>query len=255
MNRPRFDTRFWLAHALLPLALFVLLAALFELTDLDLLLSDPWYDRAAGAWTFKRSWWAEGVIHRGGRSLVAAIAFGSLAVWGLSFRLVRLRSWRRAALFLALAIGLGTGGVALAKQLTNRHCPWEYDRYGGKIPYVRLFGATPSGCPKGDCFPAGHASGAFSLMGSYFIFYGRRRLARGGLAIGMGLGALFGFGQLARGAHFFSHNLWSAAVCWFAALLLYVLAFGGRLLPETGWAGGSRRPIEATDRSPGACEL
>ena len=34
---------------------------------------------------------------------------------------------------------------------------------------------------------------------------------------------------LVRGAHFVSHNLWSAAICWFAALGLFSIAFAGRL--------------------------
>jgi len=234
MNRPRFDRRFWLLHALLPLVIFVPLAALFELTDLDLLLSDPWYDTVARAWTFKRSWWAEGLIHRGGRNLVTTIALLAAACWGLSFRLVRLRRWRRPALFLTLAIALGTGSVALGKAVINRHCPWDYERYDGKVPFVKLFTPAPAGAKQGHGFPAGHASGALSLMGCYFIFVSgrRRRLALAGLAAGVLLGGVFGFGQLVRGAHFVSHNLWSAAICWFVALFLYAFVFRGRLLPE-----------------------
>ncbi len=233
MSAARFNTRFWLGHALLPLALFGLLAALFELTDLDLFFSDAWYD-PAGGWLFKSSWWAEGLIHQGGKYLVLAFALCSVLCWALSFRLGRLRPWRRAALFLVLSIGLGTGSVALGKATINRHCPWDYDRYGGTVPYVRLFGPAPAGSKPGHGFPAGHASGALSLMGSYFIFYGRhRRRAQAGLAAGLLLGAVFGFGQLVRGAHFLSHNVWSAAICWFMALILYAFVFRGRLYCET----------------------
>jgi len=232
MARKRIDASFWLWHGLLPLLLFVLLAALFELTDLDLLLSDSWYDPAAG-WVYKRSWWAEGVIHQGGKNLVLAAALAALAAWGFSFRLSRLRPWRRPALFLLLSIGLGTGSVALGKATINRHCPWDYDRYGGVVPYVRLFEPVPAGHKPGHGFPAGHASGALSLTGGYFIFYGRnRRRALAVLSTGLLLGAAFGFGQLVRGAHFVSHNLWSAAICWLVALLLYVFVFRGRLHPE-----------------------
>jgi membrane-associated PAP2 superfamily phosphatase len=237
MNRPGIDARFWLRHALLPLLIFILLAALFELTDLDLWLSDPWYDRARGLWTFKRSWWAEGLIHRGGRNLVAAIVLLATACWGLSFRLGPLRPWRRAALFMTLAIALGTGTVALGKATINRHCPWDYDRYGGAVPYGKLFEPPPAGFQAGHGFPAGHASGALSLMSSYFVFYGRSRSrALAGLSGGLLLGTVFGFGQLVRGAHFASHNVWSAAICWYIALGLYVYVFRGRLFPGTAAA-------------------
>ncbi len=233
MPRERFDGRFWLWHGVLPLLLFTLLAALFELTDLDLFFSDAWYDPAAG-WVYKQSWWAEGVIHRGGKNLVLALALGALVGWGLSFRLPRLRPWRRSALFLVLAIGLGTGSVALGKATINRHSPWDYDRYGGTVPYSGLFEPTPAGAKPGHSFPAGHASGALALMSSYFIFRGRsRRRALAGLAAGLLLGGVFGFGQLVRGAHFVSHNLWSAAICWLFSLVLYVFVFRGRLPPES----------------------
>ncbi len=215
------DLRFWALHALLPLALFLALALLFEVSDLDLAFSDPFYDPVTGSWPLKRSWWAAGLIHRGGRNLVLAVAIGALLAWGASFRWPPLLPWRRAALFMVLAIVIGTGGVSLGKRLINRHCPWDYDRYGGAVPYTRLLQGAPEGCRDGDCFPAGHASGGFALMGSYFAFRGRsRRAALGGLLAGLALGTLFAVGQQVRGAHFVSHNLWSAAWCWFACLAL-----------------------------------
>lgn len=218
------DRRFWVLHALLPLLLFLALAVLFEATDLDLVLSDPFYDAGRGGWVHKRSWWADGVIHKGGRDLVLALSLGLLSAWLLSFRLERLRPWRRQALYMILVIALGTGAVALGKATIDRHCPWDYDRYGGEVPYVRLFEPVPPGFERGHGFPAGHASGGYALVGSYFLFYGRsRRRSLAGLALGLGLGSLFGFGQLARGAHFASHNLWSAALCWYASLVLFLL--------------------------------
>ena len=101
--------------------------------------------------------------------------------------------------------------------------------YGGAVPYTRLFEGTPAGYPRGRCFPAGHASGAFSLVGLYFVARARRsRRAAWWLAPAVLLGAAFALAQQARGAHFLSHNLWAAAVCWYAALALSA-AFGRRL--------------------------
>ncbi len=145
---------------------------------------------------------------------------------------------------MALCIGLGTGLVALGKATINRHCPWDYDRYGGEVPYVRLFEPVPDGFKRGHGFPAGHASGGFSLMGSYFIFYRRRPgLARAGLVLGLVMGTVFGFGQLVRGAHFVSHNFWSAIICWGIALALYRWAFAGRLWDVSGAKQKSRAPL------------
>lgn len=229
--KQKFSLRFWIWHGWLPFLLFTVWAGLFATTDWDLRLSDPFYDHFAQTWPYKHSWWAEGLIHTGGKDLILVIGISALLAVIGSYAVQALRPWRRAALFLSLNIALSTGLVAVAKETTNRHCPWDHTRYDGPVPYSRLFEPPPAECKPGKCFPAGHAAGGFSLMGLYFVFYRRRPLALAGLAIGLGLGTLFSFGQVARGAHFVSHNLWTAAICWAVALLLYVFPFQGRLEP------------------------
>lgn len=221
---------FWLFHGAVPGALSLALALLIEATSFDLRASDAFYDFAAGGWPLMHSWWAEGVIHRAGRGAVVLIALGAVAAWGLSFRYSDLAPVRRRALFLALAITLGAGAVGFGKTLSFRHCPWDVDRYGGEAPYYRLFDAAPAGVPAGHCFPGAHAASGFALMSGYFLFRGRdRRWSLAGLAAGLVTGTVFGFGQVARGAHFVSHNLAAAAICWFVALGLYAFAFRGDL--------------------------
>lgn len=238
--------RFWLYHALLPVLLLGMAITLLELTGLDLLLSDPFFDPARGGWYLKQNWWTEQLIHRDGRALIAAIGAGSLLGWIGSFRSDALRPWRRAALYLTLCIALGTGLVAVGKAAINRHAPWDYQRYGGAIPYVGLFVPPEPGYPAGHDFPAGHASGGFALMGSYFIFYrSNRRRAWAGLAAGLLLGSIFGVGQQLRGAHFASHNLWTILVCWSTALLLYAGVFRGNIIAPKGTPPRKRLPASA----------
>jgi len=43
-----------------------------------------------------------------------------------------------------------------------------------------------------------------------------------GLAIGIAAGVVFGIAQQLRGAHFLSHDLWTAAICWTTAVGLYL---------------------------------
>ena len=200
--------------SVLPLLAFALLAVLSEATGLDLRLSDAWHDPARGFF-LKHSWWAEDLIHDAGRALVALAGIAALVVWALSFRKPGLRSWRRPALYLVAAIVLSAGTVAVLKALSSRPCPWDLERYGG-------------GGSAGGCFPSAHAATGYSLMALYFALLDRGpRLARAGLVLGIGLGTLFGFGQIVRGAHFLSHNLWSAALCWAVALALYEGPFRG----------------------------
>ncbi|BCR06352.1 PAP2 family phosphoesterase [Desulfuromonas versatilis] len=241
-ERANLDHGFWLWHAGLPLLLFGALAAVFELSDWDLILSDRFFDAARGGWYLKHSWWADGLIHRGGKYLVLATALGALGLWLGSYRWAELLRFRHGALFMVLCIALGTGLVAAGKATINRHCPWDYQRYGGKVPYVRLFESPVPGHKTGHGFPAGHASGGFALTGSYFLFRRRRpRLALLGLGAGLALGGVFGFGQLVRGAHFASHNLYSVILCWLVSLGLYAGGFSGRLHPPQA-QGEAARP-------------
>lgn len=67
----------------------------------------------------------------------------------------------------------------------------------------------------GHCFPAGHAVAAYAFLGMYFLWRGHDvSRARAWLLAVLAVGALFGFGQLVRGAHYPSHTLWSAWICW-----------------------------------------
>lgn len=225
-----FDRHFWRAHLGWPLLAFVVVVAPFEITDLDLLLTDPFYDRQAQRWTYQRSFWTVDVLHRWGKYTVFAIGTVPLLLWLGSWRWRQLAPFRRLCLFALAGIGGVPGLVALLKVLTARHCPWGIDRYGGQVPWTRLFEAVPvvPGVAPGLCFPAAHAATGFGLVCLYFA---ARALPnahpRRWLWLGLSTGFVFGIGQHVRGAHFASHTLWSAAIGWFLSLALY-RAFGGR---------------------------
>ena len=224
--------RFWIIHAVIPFCILLGLIILFETTNLDLRLTDAFYDPATGKFPAKKSFWAETLIHKGGRNLIVAIGVACIGTFLASYRLPRMRPLRRAALYMALCIAMGTGSVAIVKQAINRHAPWGYDRYGGKTPYTALLVRPPAGTPVGHDVPAGHASGGFALMGGYFVLRGgSRRWAMAALAGGFAIGAVFAVGQQVRGAHFASHNLYTIALCWFPALALYRFMFPGCYTP------------------------
>ena len=85
----------------------------------------------------------------------------------------------------------------------------------------------------GRCFPAAHASSGYAFMALYFLGYERsRKLARFGLAAGLLLGLIFGVAQQSRGAHFISHDLWSALFAWMIPLTLYAFTFDRRLYAQ-----------------------
>lgn len=216
---------FWRQHAWWPLLGFVSCFAMLEVLSLDRVLAQAWFFNVhSGHWlgTGTGEWWARGLLHTGGRWLVRGTAAAALAIWILSFADVRLRDWRRPAGFMLLAILLSTGIAGGLKAVTNVDCPWDLAGFGGHNPYVALFADRPDALPRARCFPGAHSSSGFALVCFYFLWRDRsRRLARWALAGALAVGAAFSIGQEARGAHFLSHDLTSAAIVWFVQLALY----------------------------------
>ncbi len=229
---PSLDRRFWITHALLPGVAFVVLAILLATTDIDLAIANRLYfDHSAHRFIGKDTWWARDLIHTGGRDAVRAVAAVALALLVLSFFGDRWRPWRRPAGFIFTCLVGATLFVGTLKQLTNVDCPWDLARYGGTRPFVHIFADRPDDLPHAACFPGAHSSSGFALVGGYFLLRGRRRTAaRAALVGALTVGAVFAFGQQARGAHFLSHDLWSAALAWFICLGLYAFAWRGDVM-------------------------
>jgi membrane-associated PAP2 superfamily phosphatase len=216
---------FWRAHAWWPLLTFAVAFGVLEIFSLDRVIAREWYfDVGTSQWlgTGSGDWWAHRLLHTGGGWVVRAIAGGALVFWALSFGVARFRPWRRQAGFVLLAMLLATLLVGGLKVVTNVDCPWDLAGFGGHNPYVALFADRPDALPRAQCFPGAHASAGFALMCFYFAFLDRsRKVARWMLAAALAIGIVFSIGQEARGAHFFSHDLTSAAIVWFVQLALY----------------------------------
>ena len=100
--------------------------------------------------------------------------------------------------------------MVLTGKSPPRATPLELKAFGGTHEHLLLFQAKPAGYPS-HAFPAGHASGGFALLGLYWILKSRRWR---GLALGLGVGCWMGLYQVARGEHFLSHTLATAALAW-----------------------------------------
>lgn len=198
---------------------------LADLTGLDLAVARRLYDVEAHAWRWGESWWANALVHDGGRWLVAAVFLGSLGV--LAVALVRRRrGWAVLGGYVALSIALTTALVALGKHVSGVPCPREWQEFGGSARPQPLLSLRDEAVPGGGCFPGGHSSGAFALLALYFPLRRRRpRAARAVLVAVLVLGALYALGQWVRGAHVPSHDLASLAVAWTVCGGLWELGF------------------------------
>jgi len=211
----RLERTFWPV-----LALLVATLALFELTSLDLRVQDRFFDFGAQRWTVDAHAPVGRVLfYNGPKLLLIATGIGLLvlALGPASWRRGRTRRdvWVAFATLASLPVVIGAG-----KATTNVFCPSEIRRYGGDVPYVKVFGRYPADDRperRGRGFPAGHASGGFALFG--LVALARTRRGRWlGVGAGLAMGWWMGGYQMLKGAHFLSHTLVTMWVGWLTFL-------------------------------------
>lgn len=209
-------------HLQWPLLLLTGLFAIANLWQVDLWLADRLYAWEGHAWTLRHGWTTQHLIHLAGRHLSTAVWLSVFAAWLVARGRPGWGQWRRPLLYLLTTTALSTLLVIALKHWSNVDCPWDLTRYGGVRPYIGLFELRPPGLERGLCFPAGHASGGYAWLASYFCLAEvRPRWRWTGLAVALGSGLLFGIAQQLRGAHFLSHDLATLAICWTCAVAMH----------------------------------
>lgn len=216
-------------HLWRPLFFMCLFIAMWTLGHADFWLADHLYAWEGGRWSLKKAFLTENVIHVAGRNLSAIVWLGVLGCYAVARYRDGWSHLRRPLVYLLLATLTGSLLVAWVKSWSNVDCPWDLLRYGGERPYVEFFSLRPVGLSRGKCFPAGHASGGYAWLALYFFLFAVRPSLRWwGLAVGLALGLTFGISQQLRGAHFLSHDLWAATICWTASAALSLFFWPGR---------------------------
>ena len=211
------------SHLWTPLAIFALVISIIAALKLDWLLAHRIYAWEGYRWILRDAFLTDHLLHRFGRNLSIAAWLGVLVCWLLALRRGELTGLRRPLAYLMASVLTSTVLIALIKAVSNIDCPWDIEGLGGARPYLGLFDLRPALLPDASCFPAGHASSGYAWAALYFFFLMVHPALRWrGLMLGLGAGALFGAAQQVRGAHFLSHDLWTAAICWVTALALYL---------------------------------
>ncbi|WP_244154248.1 phosphatase PAP2 family protein [Desulfospira joergensenii] len=201
-------------------------AIILEYSGLDIWWESIFFDASSSSWPYRDQWLFEKVIHEGGRFFNILTA----GIWVMGFVAAFLhkpsKKYRRPLLYFLIAAAAGPVIVGIIKQTTHIYTPWDIIPFSGSLPYIRLFDPVPNGLPVGQAFPAGHASGGYAFFSLYFLFYHLGFPPKKyGLAVGLFLGTIYGFGQQARGAHFPSHDLFSLVICWYSAFFIYYLFY------------------------------
>jgi len=207
---------------------FLLLAAgvVFEYSGVDLWWVSHFYDYQNHLWPFENHWLFNTVIHKWGQNFSKGMVLIWLILFARTFYQQSQKKFRKILVYFLLAAAAGPALIALGKACSHIYTPWDLVLFGGRQPYIRLLDTVPAGAPVGHAFPAGHSSGGFAFVSLYFVLHHFKSSRRGyGLMFGLCLGLIFGLGQQVRGAHFPSHDFFSLAICWYAAMAMYLLFY------------------------------
>jgi membrane-associated PAP2 superfamily phosphatase len=205
------DRPFWRLPALISLAFLPLLVA-WDFSGADMKIEAHWGGSAGFA--LRSNWWMEKILHEGARSIgwlfLLALVLSIWRPWG---GLRTLATIDRVGVFGSVLCALLS--VAIIKSFSQTSCPWDLQVFGGLAPYVSHWDFWQRDGGGGHCFPAGHASTGFAFMAAYFGL--KQNKAPAALAWLLGallVGFVLGISQQMRGAHFMSHTLWTAWLCW-----------------------------------------
>jgi membrane-associated PAP2 superfamily phosphatase len=181
-------------------AIAAVIGLAFGPAGLDRWITGLAYDPVLQRFPLRHFWVLEKLGHD-------ALKWAMVAFW---IACLAWRPLRRGALYMALAATV----VTLLKHASVHSCPWD----------LAEFGAASAPGP-GRCSPAGHPVVGFALFGLYFALRpDRPRAARAALVAAWVIGLAAGAVQVARGAHFASHVLWTAWVAWAVTLAADTLA-------------------------------
>lgn len=216
---------FYRTHLLLIPGALAFVALLSHASGFDQSLETVFYD--ATSRSFPVHAWAglEMFGHHFAKTAVSMVWLALLACVLGTYVAPRWRpNWtaQRAAMWCAVAgMAMGPLIVVALKGMNAYHCPWDLIEFGGGAEFASGWFVAAS--QAGYCFPGGHAASGFCLVALYFLACetDNPRLARWMLALTLLVGTTFSLIRMAQGAHFLSHNLWAAAICWAAGALAF----------------------------------
>lgn len=189
--------------SILLFACFILLVFFPIGGKIDLYLIQPWIDQS-GVFFNRNHWLLTFWNHQILKYLMIVVYASFLLLWLFSFKIDRLKPNRLVYAYMFSVSLLSTMLVGSIKSQSRHDCPWNMVETSSS-GLVWDFSAT-----QGHCFPGGHASAGFALMTGYFVYrLSQPKRAYLFLFAGAALGFIMGWGQMMRGAHFLSHNLWT----------------------------------------------
>ena len=122
--------------------------------------------------------------------------------------------------------------VNLIKRTSATSCPWDLAEFGGVAQHISHWALLARDGGPGQCFPSGHSSAAFAFFTLYFLHRQTDSRRANFYLVGVCVaGVAFSLTQIARGAHYPSHALWSAWLSWALCCLADAWLMRQRAMP------------------------
>ncbi|MBU3915941.1 phosphatase PAP2 family protein [bacterium] len=208
------------SHLIFYSILIILVTLLFRLTDLDLTISDFWFQLYGHDWASSdHSFW--GWVYTYGTAPGTFLLLVSFVLIAYTLIINNNKIIRIKAIYIILAVMIGPGIIVhgILKSNLGRPRPYDILRYGGSEEFLRVL---RFGVVDGNSFPSGHASAGFVFTILFYIFYcHRKKLAWLSLGLSLFLGILLSLARIAQGGHFASDVFWSFGITQIVNCVLY----------------------------------
>lgn len=198
--------------------------------SIDQFFIQPWIDQT-GQFYLNDNWYLTFWNHEIFKYVLIAVYACFLFLWIFSFFIDRLKANRFLYGYLFVGCAVSAALIGLLKSQSRHACP------------KKMLENTPDGliwdfsATNGHCFPGGHASTGFALLAGFFVYrICNPKRAKLFLIMGTITGFILGWGQMMRGEHFLSHNLWTAWIIYAVNSVVFCLIaykFPNKLYPKT----------------------
>ncbi|MBO1113796.1 phosphatase PAP2 family protein [Bordetella petrii] len=211
-----------LSHVVAGTLLLGLTAWLAQHSGLDMAIARALYDPRSGQFPLRHAALLEFAGHRLLLALPVGVALLALAGALASYRYARWRPARGALWAIVLTCLVGQLAVGQLKHHTAMPRPYNLLEFGGDTAWPAHWWAL-SRAAAGNALPSAHAGAGYALLSLYFAgrALGKARWRWWGLGLGAAAGLAFSLVRILQGAHFLSQTLWSAAVMWLVASLVF----------------------------------
>jgi membrane-associated PAP2 superfamily phosphatase len=195
-----------------------------EYRDIDLSISRYFFDETNQRFPLQFDYLYRNILHAY-LNYPAAIVFLCLVAFLVATWKTKYRRHRALLVYLIASIAAAAAVSITIKASSIRACAWDLQVFNGTSPHLGWFDVLPATLKPGHCWPGGFATAGFSLFAFYFASraHASKRTAFLLLAGILIYGNVLGIIQVMRGAHLFSHHVWTAIICWYVSLGCFAL--------------------------------